>query len=635
MNRSPSTDSRNASSLPAAIQRQEHIGVGSHNSAGAVGDGVFSDAHTSAANAELSEYHAALFLIGVLRESAWLRWRFPRALSDGVNGSFCRWVCRVGPRRFRLSERAVRKIRGAFRRQFGNRVRNVFLHDPELQRLFPWGLMPFGQQDFVAWLSTFGRTDQNLTTAHILWFRQESAEDAARALALTYLVRPDLQERFPAALTSPGWPQFFNAMMRSHAAFLGARATKRQPTLLSPIQQRYATRSIADAERSDAVEGVNIVSHFCNPSGIQQAAMWTKAAFERAGLETSCRDVPVPRKERPIDRDSWLGLEPFPFTVLTHAATPYFASGYERSGLWRRPGVYRIAYWAWELAAVPDEWVEVAPLVDEIWAPTEFVAEAMRRRMPRAVYDMLPGVEVTPVEPVARAEFNIPQEHCVFLFMFDLHSQLHRKNPAGVVRAFKDAFRADDAATLVIKASGGDIHHEDLARLQELCRGENIILIHELMTRPRAYGLIAMCDCFVSLHRSEGFGLGLAEAMLLGKPAIGTGYSGNLAFMNRENSMLVDFEMVEIDEDRPIYTRGNQWAEPSIAHAAAHMRYVYENRGEASARAAAVQPQIQQLLSLEAAGRRMRTRLEEIARAGYKPHPQDAMHRVGIEPTTQ
>jgi glycosyltransferase involved in cell wall biosynthesis len=361
------------------------------------------------------------------------------------------------------------------------------------------------------------------------------------------------------------------------------------------------------------VDGVNILSHFCNPSGIQQAAFWVKVALERAGLRTSCRDVPVPRRVVPNDREKWLGLEIFPVTILTQAATPYFESGYERSGLLPKEGVYRIAYWNWELEAVPDEWVEVAELVDEIWSPTKFVAQAMRSRMPRPVYHMLPGVEVGPIETVTRRSLNIPENHTVFLFMFDLHSQLHRKNPGAVFRAFRAAFRDDDQATLVIKTSGGDIHSADLALLRETIRGRNVILLDEMMTRAEAYGLIEMCDCFVSLHRSEGFGLGLAEAMLMAKPVIATGYSGNLDFMNRENSFLVDYERVEIKEDRPIYTRGNFWAEPSIEQAAAYMREVYERRDEARARAQRTQAETQSLLSLEAAGERMRARLDQIA----------------------
>ena len=582
---------------------------------------------------QVSEAHAARFALAVLRQSRSLRWRFPQALSDGEAGRFCRWLCRRGEAKFNLAERALTKIRGAFRRQPGKKVSEVYLNDPELQRLFPWGLLPFGQRHFLGWLTTHGRADQGLSDEQILWFLHASAENLSRGLALTYLLRPDLQKEFPLALCASDWPALARNVAEAHPRWRPSRSLYRRQQILTPLQERsLKERVLGDQSSSDAhVAGVNLLSHFCNPSGIQQAALWTKTAFERAGLETSCRDVPVPRKQRPISREQWLGLEVFPFTVLTHAAVPYFAPGYERSGLWRREGVYRIAYWAWELEAVPDEWVEVAPLVEEIWSPTEFVAEAMRARMPRPVYEMLPGVEVGPVDPVSRSEFNIPEDHCVFLFMFDLHSQLHRKNPAGVIRAFQQAFRRGDAVTLVIKVTGGDIHAADLAVLEQMCQSENIVLVDELMTRARAYGIVAMCDCFVSLHRSEGFGLGLAEAMLLGKPAIATGYSGNLAFMNRENSMLVDYEMVEITDERPIYTRGHVWAEPSVGHAAEHMRWVFENREEAAARAGRVRPAIEQRLSLEAAGQRMRRRLEEIAAADSP----SLVHRVGIEPTTQ
>jgi glycosyltransferase involved in cell wall biosynthesis len=357
---------------------------------------------------------------------------------------------------------------------------------------------------------------------------------------------------------------------------------------------------------------VNLLSHFCTPSGIQQAALWAKAALERSGLRTFCRDIPVPRRTIPRDRADWLGLEIFPISILNQAAAPYFVSGYERSGLYRRENVYRIAYWNWELETLPDEWLQVAPLIDEIWSPTQFVAKAMRSRMPLPVYEMLPGVEIGPVEQVPRAKFGIPEDHCVFLFMFDLHSQIHRKNPLGMIRAFAQAFRAGDRATLVIKAIGGDIHRDDLAALEAMARAENVILIHEAMSRAATYGMIELCDCFVSLHRSEGFGLGLAEAMLMGKPAIATGYSGNLDFMNNENSMLVDYQIVEITEDRPLYTKGNFWAEPSIEHAAFYLRQVYENRGDAAARAKHSQPAIREKLSLEAAGRRMADRLRQI-----------------------
>lgn len=486
----------------------------------------------------------------------------------------------------------------------GQRVRDVYLNDPELQRTYPLGLLPFGQLHFLEWLTRHGRVDQGLTDAEIHAFLQESADGEMRGVCLTYLLQPQWQKQFPLAFTSGGWPPFRTWINSSYGSYLHQPLPADLPGDISIAPSQSPTGAL--------IEGVNMLGHFCNPSGLQQAALLARAALARAGLRTSCRDVPVPRHVVPSGREHWLGLEIFPVTILTQAATPYFQSGYERSGLLPGGNVYRIAFWNWELETVPTEWVEVAQLVDEIWSPTEFVARAMRARMPRPVYRMLPGVEVGSVEIIPRASLNIPENHFVFLFMFDLHSQLHRKNPEAVFRAFREAFRDDDRATLLIKTTGGDIHSADLAQLRETIRGRNVIVLDKLMTRSQAYGLIAMSDCFVSLHRSEGFGLGLAEAMLMAKPVIATGYSGNLDFMNRSNSLLVDYELVEIKEDRPIYTRGNVWAEPSISHAAACLREVFENPEAARARAERSRPEIQSLLSLDEAGKRMRSRLEQI-----------------------
>ena len=567
--------------------------------------------------AEASEAQAAAFLMGLLRENLRLRRRFPRALSEGEGGPFSQWIQRRGGKELGLSDLALKKIRGAFRHRPGKRVQDIYLHNPELQRLYPLGLLPSGQLHFLGWLTTYGRRDQRLMDEEILWFLHESEEDPAGGLCRTYLVHPDWQERFPLALTRQGWNEFRRWIMASCGQRFAARLPRRVPPILSKREQQSLGYSLQLAGPAEVrLEGVNILSHFFNPFGIRQAALWTKEAVERAGLRTSCRDVPVPSPMLPANRADWLGLEIFPFTILTHAGSPFFVSAYERSGLFRRENVYRIAYWAWELERVPDEWVEAARLVNEIWSPTQFVADAMRSRISLPVFQMLPGVEVGTVEPVTRASLGIPENDLVFLFMFDLHSQLHRKNPLGPIRAFQKAFRKGDAATLVIKATGGDVHTADMAALRQMCAADKVILVEEQMSRARAYGMIALCDCFISLHRSEGFGLGMAEAMLMAKPVIGTGYSGNLDFMSRENSMLVDYQMVEIEEDRPIYTKGNFWAEPSIDHAAFYLRYVYENQQEVAARAAQVMPAVREKLSLESAGRRMAERLSQIAAAG-------------------
>lgn len=558
----------------------------------------------TAAGAAQSEAFAALFLIGLVRNSAWLRWRFPRALSGGPESVFAKWLQRRGPRRLGLTPGALRKIRGVLRKPPGRKVFDFYANIPELQTRFPFALLPFGRAGFLRYLLEQRGVSHQLSDAELLWFLHQTAADLPQSVALTYLLRPVWQQKHPKALSRSGWKPFTNWLKREYPENFAGERFGREPPAIQPVS------AAGDTEE----RGVNILSHFCYTSGIQQAALFTRAALEAAGVTTSCRDVPAGVGTALPNRLPWLGLERFPATIITIPPTPHLASCYERSGLLRRAGVHRIGYWAWELERVPDHWLQLAHLVDEIWAPTEFVAEAMRR-MALPVHRMLPGVELGRIEPVSRASIGVADDHYVFLFMFDMASQTHRKNPLGVVRAFRRAFERNERATLVIKVSRGDLMPADLEELRRVTAEHGVLLIDQTVSREAAYGMLQMCDCFVSLHRSEGFGLALAEAMLLGKPTIATRYSGNMDFMHPANSMLVDFELREIAEDRPIYTRGHRWAEPSLDHAAAYMRQVFEDREEATALGARAQAELREKLSLLAAGERMASRLREIENA--------------------
>jgi glycosyltransferase involved in cell wall biosynthesis len=232
--------------------------------------------------------------------------------------------------------------------------------------------------------------------------------------------------------------------------------------------------------------------------------------------------------------------------------------------------------------------------------------------MPVPVEQVLPGVELSEIETVNKAELGIPERNYVFMFMFDMCSQMVRKNPLGLIRAFRAAFRASDHASLVIKVSRGRSHPEAFAALEQAAREAGVIVVDEVLSRARAYGFIEMCDCFVSLHRAEGFGLCLAEAMLMGKPVIATNYSGNLAFMHPGNSLLVDYRFAEIADDNPIYKGGNHWADPSVEHAAALMRQCYDDPEEAGALGAIGQAEAKEKLSLTAAGKRMAEQLAKV-----------------------
>jgi glycosyltransferase involved in cell wall biosynthesis len=196
--------------------------------------------------------------------------------------------------------------------------------------------------------------------------------------------------------------------------------------------------------------------------------------------------------------------------------------------------------------------------------------------------------------------------------MFDMCSIMERKNPLGLIRAYQQAFRGDDRVALAIKVSRGQCDQESFQRLRRAADDAGAILIDGVLPREEAYGLMSCCDCYASLHRSEGFGLTLAEAMLMGKPVIATAYSGNVDFTWPSNSLLVEYERVAITQDLPFYPKGSVWAEPSVAQAAAHMRWVYAHQEDARALGGVGQADATRLLSFEAAGKRMAQRLHEL-----------------------
>jgi glycosyltransferase involved in cell wall biosynthesis len=339
----------------------------------------------------------------------------------------------------------------------------------------------------------------------------------------------------------------------------------------------------------------------------------TRAALEAAGLSLSCRDVPVGMETKLTSRLPWLGLELYPITLVIMSPVPYSETCYERAGLHRRPGVCRIAYWSWELDAIPPEWPSFNGLFDEIWTPTTFVAEAMRTRFSLPVFAMPHAlVQISP-QKISRSKFGIAEDHFVFLFMFDMCSEMNRKNPDGLIRAFRRAFQPDEKATLLIKTVRREFDRAAFAQLEALGAEANVRIIDELSSHERAAGFIAMCDCYVSLHRSEGFGLTMAEAMSLGKPVVTSGYSGNRDFMDPENSWLVDYRLVPVAPGGSIYKAG-QWAEPSEEHAAECMREVFDDRAKAETRAQRGAKDVAEKLSVQAVGAQMKARLDVIAR---------------------
>jgi glycosyltransferase involved in cell wall biosynthesis len=277
---------------------------------------------------------------------------------------------------------------------------------------------------------------------------------------------------------------------------------------------------------------------------------------------------------------------------------------------------YNIGCWWWELSEFPDKWVRNFDYVDEIWAQSRFVQDSISRKSPVPVIWMPQAIEPGPANPALAQMLGVPKEKFSFLFIFDFSSFVARKNPLAVIEAFKQAFGAakKEQACLVIKTNGMHSRPRDFKEFIDKVdpSDKSIILIDKVLSGSEMKGLLSGCDAFVSLHRSEGFGRGLAEAMYYGKPTIATGYSGNLDFMNPLNSCLVDYTLVPVREGEYPFWKGQMWADPDIDHAAKWMRRLYEDRDLCGRIGISAQESIRSAHGAHAVGLRMAHRLNQL-----------------------
>lgn len=289
-----------------------------------------------------------------------------------------------------------------------------------------------------------------------------------------------------------------------------------------------------------------------------------------------------------------------------------------RKGLGREAfaGRRNVGFWVWELEKFPHEWHTSFDLVDEIWVPTAFVRNAVGTATDKPVLRMPKAIEFEAPTGMGRAYFGLPPGKFVFLYSYDFNSFVARKNPEAVIDAFKRAFPvALDDVVLVMKSTNGARFPDRLAGIAHAASNDPRIIIRDaFLTREEMFGLQNSVDCYVSLHRAEGFGLGMAECMYLGKPVIATGYSGNLDFMDRDNSLLVDCRMVPVHEGEYPHWQGQQWADADVAHAARLMRQVFDDNELARRVGAAAASSIRKSNSRAACAEAMISRFAEIDR---------------------
>ncbi|MEG4027443.1 MULTISPECIES: glycosyltransferase [unclassified Microcoleus] len=359
--------------------------------------------------------------------------------------------------------------------------------------------------------------------------------------------------------------------------------------------------------------GINIAGYINGEFGIGEGVRANIRAAEAAGIPFAINNFTrSPHRKQDTTYQNFSLDNPHPVNLIQVNADQV-AAFIKHTGSTYFENKYNIGFWAWELPAFPPEWQPAFNHFHEIWTYSNYCAEAISALAPIPVIKIMPSIDI-PAHSLNREALNLPKNKFIFLFVFDFSSRIERKNTLATIQAFKQAFGEDDRLLLIIKSSNSNKHLEEQNLLKSaIANYSNIKHLDGYLSKNKLNGLLYNCDCYVSLHRCEGFGLTMAEAMFYGKPVIATGYSSNTEFMNVGNSYLVKYKLIPIEQDCGPYKKGNVWAEADVEHAADLMRYVFNNYREAQQMGAVAAEEIKTLLNPQVTGNKISKRLEYIA----------------------
>lgn len=331
--------------------------------------------------------------------------------------------------------------------------------------------------------------------------------------------------------------------------------------------------------------GVNVVGYLHHQLSLGDSGRRLVDVLRNGGVPTSAIAYGLVPAEPIIDRrpvDQFLAHDA---TVALMAADQIALLG------WLHPEVRAasdrlVGYCYWELETLSDAMRRGTAAVDEVWVHTRFVEEAFANGTTTPVR----RVPLPVAEPVSsgrtRAGFPVlapVAERPLIGVTFDYFSVRERKNPDGAIEAFCRAFQPDEGPVLVVKTLHGDrfpVQHAEL--LDRADARPDVVVWDEQLTRADQMAFIAGLDGLLALHRSEGLGVHLAEAMWLGTPVVATGYSGNVDFMDDDNSLLVGYSLTGVHDGGGIYPTGARWAEPDVDHAAECLRRLVGDPGLAA-----------------------------------------------------
>lgn len=521
------------------------------------------------------------------RENPFLRQRFPQPLMSGP-GSLSAHLQEPVGRDGRAAEGGLPRL-----------CYELWRLRPDLQAAFPdpWGS---SRADFTSWVRSGVDPDAHLDPAF-----HPSAPPVTDGAAPPAPHRP-LHRRLAGAVARRVLPKplldalYFGTIAPPPVPYRPARG-KRTPVDLDPTLP----------------PGLNVAGFLTGEFGLGEAGRSIVHAIRAAGVPHVLRDFRVPNK-RYGDATFTDFTERNPYAVnlimVNANELPLIEQAFGETWF---EGRRNVGLWYWELPEFPREWYEHFEKLDEVWVTSGYTAEALARVSPIPVVKVTnPIVIDTERVAPARSRFGLPEDAFLFVFSFDFHSYLERKNPMAVAEAFRRAFGSRRDVGLVFKSINGAFYPDKLATMQRACDGLNVFLIEDYLDRYETFDLFKSCDALISLHRAEGLGLGMAEAMALGIPVIGTGYSGNMEFMNVNNSLPVRYGLTELEQDHGVYKKGQIWAEPDIDHAAECLLRLADDREFAGRLGEAARDDMKVRFSAAAAGMHIAQRLSRLTETG-------------------
>ena len=525
---------------------------------------------------------------------------YPDALGWPPSPGFVSWLHHSGLREHGVGEDWILWFERAQQQHACLRVQAMYRDDPEWQARHPLGLSPFGRRRLLDWLKGPEGQRLGLTLSTVDSLCAPAVESPLEALRLLHAKDPEVARLFPRAFEDAEEMEGLLARVRRDARELG-------------LDPAWVARLEGEIPRLCLSQGATVVGYLRTESGMGELSRSMIRALRAVDYPVTTVDIDdAPQRQFDLSVAHEDQGHPLPFTIV-HANAPEAMRHAGRLSPWLQDR-YAIGYWAWELSDLPENWAEAFALFREVWTCSIHAAAAISRSAPVPVQAMWPALPDAAPTSLRREDLGLPLDRFTFLFAYDLLSESERKNPLGLLSAFRKAFRKDDDVHLVVKVTNGDLRREDLRRLREAAAGLPVTVMERYLSRADVLGLIRLCDAYVSLHRAEGFGYTLAEAMALERPVVATYYSGNVDFMTPWNSFPVPYRLAEIPEDRGRYAKGRVWADPDLAAAAELMRAVFTERERAAEVARRGREDVTRLLSARACGERVVARLRTITR---------------------